>query len=334
MTYRILSIDGGGIRGVLAARMLQRIEERLELPLRDHFDLIAGTSTGSMVGAAIAMGIPCEEIVQLYRKKSKKVFPYRSRWTLKRLPLLLQHGPSAPKFSEKGLTRMLKDLLGNKHLSDINPAKLLITSYDTIGRSPIIFKSWKERYANVPVWEACLCSASAPTFFPAHRLVIDGQVMSAIDGGLAANNPTACAVAEAIRLGHRLEDLEVISIGTGAATRVIPWEQARSWGTLQWIWGGRVVKVMTDAPCEIYDYITDYVIGDKSRYARLQFPLDRRLIHKPLSDDMDDASQENINNLVEAADAYMNLVEVVECLDMCLRKAEPPQVHVQERYQR
>lgn len=319
MTYRILSIDGGGIRGVLAARMLQRIEERVQLPLKEYFDLIAGTSTGSMVGAAIAKGIPCEDIVELYRRNAYKVFPYTSRYTLKRLPLILKYGPSAPKFSEKGLIKMLQDLLGNTLLSEIEKPKLLITSYDTIGRMPIIFKSWKDKFEAVPLWEACVCSASAPTFFPAHRLELEGQVLSAIDGGLAANNPTACAVAEAIRLGHPLEDLEVFSIGTGAATRTIPWEKARGWGTLQWIWDGRVVKVMTDAPCEIYHYITDYVIGDRARYARLQFPLDRRLIDKPLSDDMDDASDENISNLIEAADAYMNLLDVVESLDICLK---------------
>lgn len=317
MTYRILSIDGGGIRGVLAARMLQHLEERIQVPLHEYFDLIAGTSTGSMVGAAIALGIPCEKIVKLYRKKAKKVFPYTTRWTIKRLPLLLQYGPSAPKFSEKGLVKMLKDLLGDKLLDDVTKPKLLITSYDTIGRMPLIFKSWKEKFAEIPLWEACVCSTAAPTFFPAHRLELNGKIISAIDGGLAANNPTACAVAEAIRLGNPLESLEVLSVGTGAATSVIPWEQARSWGTLQWIWDGRVVKVMTDAPCEVYHYITDYIINDRARYARLQFPLDRQLTRKPLSDEMDDASKENLSNLIEAADAYMNLPDVVDWLDLC-----------------
>lgn len=323
MTYRILSIDGGGIRGVLAARMLQNIEERIQKPLREYFDLIAGTSTGSMVGAAIAIGIPAEEIVELYRAKAKDVFPYTSRWNIQRLPLILRYGPSAPKFSDDGLIEMLKTLLGNRLLGEVPKPNLLITSYDTIGRLPIIFKSWREKFAEVPLWEACVCSASAPTFFPAHRLELKGQILCAIDGGLAANNPTACAVAEAIRLGHPLEELEVLSIGTGAATRTIRWEQARGWGTVQWIWDGRVVKVMTDAPCEIYHYITDYVIGDNARYARLQFPLDKQLISKPLSDDMDDASEENINNLIEAADAYMNTLEVLECLEICMKVVYP-----------
>jgi hypothetical protein len=145
----------------------------------------------------------------------------------------------------------------------------------------------------------------------------------AIDGGLAANNPTACGVAAAIRLGYSLNDLHVLSIGTGDPTRQIPWEAARKWGTFQWIKGGLVIKVMTDAPSDIYDYITQQIIGDNSRYLRLQFPLDRQLTAKKLSDDMDDASEENINNLIEAADVYINLPENQKMLDHFFAKCEP-----------
>jgi patatin-like phospholipase/acyl hydrolase len=324
VSYRILSIDGGGIRGVLAAQMLVNIQHRLQQPLNEYFDLISGTSTGSMLAAAIACGLSCQDIVELYRKKAKNIFPYTSRWSLKRLPLILEYGLSGPKFSEKGLVDLLKNLFGNTTFSDITDPKLLITSYDTIGRQPIIFKSWRDRFDDICLWEACVCSTAAPTFFPAHKIIIGGEVHSAIDGGLAANNPTACAVAEAIRLGNSLADLQVISIGTGSATRTIRWEDARTWGPLQWIWDGRVVKVMTDAPAEVYHYITDYVIGDTSRYLRLQFPLDRQLTDKRLSDDMDDASDENINNLIEAAEAYLSIPLVSQALDACLRDRPVP----------
>ncbi len=396
MPFRILSLDGGGIRGVLAAQMLLNLQKRLGKPLNQCFDLITGTSTGSMLAAAIAMEIPAENIVDLYRQKGKIVFPYMDGLDVKRLPVILEYGLLGPKFSNRGLKTVLQDLLGEKKLADVSKCKLLITSYDTLERQPIIFKSWDSKFAQTPLWEACICSASAPTFFPAHKLerkyhgtvvnatettVIfeqtaatdDGDYRNmeitisegkgknqrriikqyngekreaiinepwqeipdrtstyqlykqycAIDGGLAANNPTACGVAAAIRLGYSLNDLHVLSIGTGDPTRQIPWEAARKWGTFQWIKGGLVIKVMTDAPSDIYDYITEQIIGDNSRYLRLQFPLDRQLTAKKLSDDMDDASEENINNLIEAADVYINLPENQKMLDCFFAKCEP-----------
>ncbi len=388
MKFRILSLDGGGIRGVLAAQMLLRLRERLDKPLNQYFDLISGTSTGSMLAAALALGIPESKLVELYRTQGQVVFPYKSRWDVKRLPTMLEYGILGPKFSERGLKTVLQDLLGEKKLADVDKCKLLITSYDTLERQPIIFKSWRTEFAQIPLWEACICSASAPTFFPAHKLErkYHGKVVSAtentitldetaatddgdyrnmqitiadgkgkhqqriikqyngekreaiinepwqeipdrtstyqlykqycaIDGGLAANNPTACGVAAAIRLGYSLNNLHVLSVGTGDPTRQIPWEAARKWGTFQWIKDGLVIKVMTDAPSDIYDYITHQIIGDDSRYLRLQFPLNRQLTAKRLSDDMDDASEENINNLIEAADVYINLPENQKMLE-------------------
>jgi len=393
--FRILSLDGGGIRGVLAARILFNLEEKLRQPLNQYFHLLSGTSTGSMLATALALGIPARKIVHLYRQKGKIVFPYTDGLDIKRVPVFLEYGLLGPKFSDRGLETILKDLLGTQKLGNVTNCQLLITSYDTLERKPIVFKSWRTKFAQIPLWEACMCSASAPTFFPAHKLereyhgsvmaatettitfgdmvsaedddylnmeitIVEGQgknqsrmILSydgakreatldrpwdqipdrtstyklykqycAIDGGLAANNPTACGVAAAIKLGHNINDLQVLSIGTGDPTRKILWESARKWGTFQWIKGGLVVKVMTDAPSDIYDYITEQIIGDQSRYLRLQFPLDRQLTAKKLSDDMDDASAENIHNLIEAADAYVHLPEIKQKLDRFFARTE------------
>ncbi len=388
MPFRILSLDGGGIRGVLAAQILLNLEKQIGQPLNQYFNLLTGTSTGSMVATALALDIPAQKIVDLYRQEGKSVFPYTDRLDIKRVPVFMEYGLLGPKFSDRGLEKILKQLLGEKKLADVANCQLLITSYDTLERKPIVFKSWKTKFAQITLWEACICSASAPTFFPAHKLereyhgsvfaatettITFGEMASredddylnmeitiaegkgknqsrmiqsydgakreatvdrgwdeipdrtstyklykeycAIDGGLAANNPTACGVAAAIKLGHDIKDLQVLSIGTGDPTRQITWEAARRWGTFQWIKDGLVVKVMTDAPSDIYDYITEQIIGDKSRYLRLQFPLDRQLTAKKLSDNMDDASEENINNLIEAADTYINIPEIKKQLD-------------------
>ena len=318
MPFKILSLDGGGIRGVLTAQMLINLEEKIKMPLSEYFDLVAGTSTGSILAAANSIGMPSEKIVNMYRTQGKIVFPYQSSWDSKRWPTLVKYGPFGPKFSDNGLLEVLQNVFGDKTLADVKDLKLLIPSYNTNTLKPIMFKSWRDNFASVPLWEACVCSASAPTFFPPHRLEVNGKVYSAIDGGLAANNPTVCALAEALRLGHSLSEIEIISVGTGDATRTVEWEAARNWGALQWISKGQLLRLMTESPSDASDYIARQIIKDESRYVRLQFPLNRQLTAKRLSDDMDDASEENINNLIDAANAYMKLPEVEAKIDRFL----------------
>lgn len=382
MTFRILSLDGGGIRGVVAATMLARIEQQISVPLNQYFQLVAGTSTGSILAAAIANGRSAKELIAVYQQKGSRIFPYQNLWSPERLGLVFQYGLSAPKYSDKGLVEVLKEEFKYKKLSEVKATNLLIPSYDTINREPIIFKSWRKKFVNVPLWEVCVCSASAPAYFPAHQLVrreegkavggdaktivfskeaseddddynrmrIDitggtgrGQVRtiidyvgktrtalvdagwdvipdatstfsvvleySAIDGGVAANNPTACAIAEALRLGHKVEDISLLSIGTGSFSREIPLKSAQEWGAAQWALP--VIDVIFDASSDINDYIGRQII---ERYLRLQFKLDRSWTGKRLSDDIDDASQENIRNLIEAGDAYTKHPQVQKAI--------------------
>lgn len=390
MPFRILSLDGGGIRGVVAATMLAAIEKQINQPLHEYFDLIAGTSTGSILACAIASGRSSQEIVELYQQKGSIIFPYKTRFSLKRFPLIFKSGFSAPKFSNRGLIEVLKEALGNTTLFDINSPLLLIVSYDTISRKPIIFKSWRQDkgYGNIPLWEACVCSAAAPSYFPAYKLdkrengmveqatvntiilaedasTVDdvyknmeiritsgkgnGQIRtikkyvgltrqvlvsspwetipeatssysiksiySAIDGGVAANNPSSCAVAEALRLGYSVNEITILSIGTGDRTRVIPFEKAQHWGLVQW--AQPLMGVLLDASSDVYEYITSQVMNN--RLLRLEFKLDRLLTGKRLSDDMDDVSLDNVSNLIEAAEAYIQQPKVQADLQDFLR---------------
>lgn len=393
MPFRILSLDGGGIRGIVAAKMLAAIEKEINQPLNEYFHLIAGTSTGSILAAAIASGRSCQDIVDLYQQKSSVIFPYKTRFSLKRIPLLLKHGISAPKFSDKGLIQVLQTAFGSTRLFDITSTQLLIVSFDTIEREPIFFKNWRndKKYGNVPLWEICVCSASAPTYFPAHKLdkringtvqdafpevivldddassmdnvynkmqisIIDGTgsgqtrtireyigltrqasvypawekipdktsiyslkaSYSAIDGGVAANNPSSCAIAEALRLGYSAKEISVLSIGTGERTRIIPFEKAQHWGLIEW--AQPLIGILFDGSSEIYEYITRQVVY--KRLLRFQFKLDRELTGKKLSDDIDDVSTENISNLLEAAQVYMKQPKIKAALQEFLRVSE------------
>lgn len=321
MSFRILCLDGGGIRGVMPARILQKVEQQLGSPLKNHFDLIAGTSTGSILAVGIALGKSPDELLNLYSQKGLRIFPYQSLKSPKRLPLIFQYGLSAPKFSDEGLIAALQEEFGEQKLADITPdpdkLKVLIPSYDTIGRDPIVFKSWchQQWYAKVPLWEICVSSASAPTYFPAHRIEQNGRVYSLIDGGVCANNPVSCAVAEAIKLlrlsqnkssGEVIDQIKVISIGTGDPASPIPWEQVRGWGLVQW--GLRIADVFMDAPPDIHRYVAEQILCDsendaQSRYIRLQLPLKQPLLA------MDDARPSNLQALLNKTDDYLNQVQ-------------------------
>lgn len=330
MTFRILCLDGGGIRGVMPARILEKVEQKLGSPLKDHFDLIAGTSTGSILAVGIAVGKSPKELLNLYLEKGLQIFPYQTLYSPKRLPLIFKYGLSAPKFSDEGLMAVLQDQFGEKKFPDITPSmgslKVLVPSYDTIERNPVIFKSWLHDrwYAKVPLWEICVSSASAPTYFPAHRIEQDGQVYSLIDGGVCANNPVSCAVAEAIKflrqssknsMGDIIEQIKVISIGTGDPAAPIPWEQVRGWGLIQW--GLRIADVFMDAPPDIHRYVAEQMMGGTDNdsqlpYIRLQLPLSESLLT------MDDARETNLQALLRETDAYMDGVEVQKKLDKLL----------------
>ncbi len=325
MTFRILSLDGGGIRGIMTARMLQKVEEQLGSPLKDHFDLIAGTSTGSIVAAALCIGKTAEEIFDIYSEDGLKIFPYSSLISTQRLPLILKYGLSAPKFSDQGLMSVLQKHFEDTKLADLTPnpeemmksVKLLVPAYDTISRNPVVFKSWAHDrwFAKLPLWEVCLSSSSAPTYFPAHQIQQDEKEYSLIDGGVCANNPAACALAEGIKLlresssesvGDVIEQIKILSIGTGDPATPIPWEQVRGWGLVQW--GLRIADVFMDAPPDINRYITEQIMGGtasdrENRFLRLQFPLDQASMA------IDDASQSKLHYLVDKTDTYLNQVQ-------------------------
>ncbi len=322
MAFNILSLDGGGIRGIVSSYVLREVErqiaEQTDRSLRDYFDLIAGTSTGSIVAAALALGRTSEDLIQVYIHEGETIFPYRTFRSLQRWPLILKYGLSAPKFSHSGLIEVLKKhLVGERgdlaRLSDIDRPHLLITSYDTISHTPLIFKNWRHDrwYADLPLWQICVASSSAPTFFPAYKLTSGNAIYSTIDGGVAAHNPVACAIAAAIRLGHALDEINVFSIGTGDVAKPIPLEEAEGWGLSQWAL--RIPSVLMDAPSDIYDYVARQVLerADGGNYLRLQFELNNRdtgvnpLTGKAIDEAMDNASQDNLRNLLEATEAFL-----------------------------
>lgn len=304
--YRILALDGGGVRGVITAVWLARLEELVGVPLHRCFDLIAGTSTGSILACGIAKGVPAREIVDMYLEHGREVFPGTARRLWSRLGRVWDEGLSMPKYEDTGLARVLRGVFGDTRFGDLRVKPVLVTTYDTLNREARVLKNDRARYARLPVWEVCKASASAPTFFPAHVLRLGRARVPLIDGGVVANNPAACALAEALRINRGrparsrvpVEGFVLASFGTGQSTRPIDAETARQWGMAEWVASGALIDVLFDGAGDAVDYIVRHVLPGECHY-RFQTRLDRAY------DDMDDASATNLNALLAAAERHL-----------------------------
>lgn len=300
---RILSLDGGGIRGLVTCRWLAGAEDALlaagKPGLMKSFDLYAGSSTGAIVASGLAIGLSPDTIAAMYRDNRHAIFPGMASRLWSRATRLFSAGPSAPQYDGKGLEKVLKKAFGDTRLGQVK-VPLLVTGYDTISRTPVIFKSFKPEHQDLPLWEVCRASAAAPTYFPAHGMKVQGKQCALIDGGVVANNPTACAIAEALRKDTRAgvpQDLVVLSIGTGARTRSIDLASAREWGALEW--AVPIIDVLFDGNADSVDYIARHLVGDS--YFRMQAELAIGM------DDMDDVSETNVAALEAVARDYLAL---------------------------
>ena len=228
-TFRILTLDGGGTRGIYTAYLLAKIEQAFQRRIRTCFDLIAGTSTGAIIAGASVSDIPMQDIVELFETETPHIF--RRRWY--RIPLFLSKYPS-----EK-LAQILAAHLPATPLGKIE-TPLMITSSEIAKSEVRIFRS---RYGSrdseiaptdkdTSLRDAILASCAAPTFFAPKPL--NNSLLA--DGGLWANNPSTIAFTEALSaFGKDARDVRMLSIGTGHSVNM--YRNRRGWGFLTG-WGG------------------------------------------------------------------------------------------------
>ncbi|MFT5730212.1 MAG: patatin-like phospholipase/acyl hydrolase [Desulforhopalus sp.] len=230
--FRILSIDGGGIRGVYPAHILHCIEERLGINLYDSFDMIAGTSTGAIIAAGIAARVDAADIVDMYREHGAEIFHKKTFlwpkwvWKNKIQPMV------DSLYCSEYLGSILTDVFAEKRLGEIQKP-LLLPSTDIGNGCVHVLKSGYSseftRDSDVLLKDAILASCSAPTYFDPHR--IDHYLLA--DGGLWANNPALAAVTDAKkRLGVKLSNIQVLTIGTGHSKTMYGTENSRKWGLI------------------------------------------------------------------------------------------------------
>lgn len=268
--FWILALDGGGLRGAFSAYLLKRIEDEFAVSCNDRFDLVAGTSTGSILAAAITLKRPLDAVDKLYSTDGPAIFANRW-WSV--------DGYLAAKYDASLLKAVLEKELGVAVLGDITRPALLIPAAD-IGNGQVhVFKSQYDhefvRDKGVRVADAVLASCSAPTFFAPHEL---GDYRLA-DGGVWANNPTLVAAIEAVRrFGADTRRIRILSIGTGAERFTYPRKpgiKARAWGFMTAWQRGKLVELMLSLQSQASTNMASLLLG-KEQVLRLNF-FDSRL---------------------------------------------------------
>ena len=288
---RVLSIDGGGIRGIIPALVISHLEQKTGQPASELFDLIVGTSTGGMLALGLALqmeeGAPqfnAKQMVKLYGVHGGEIFE-QSLWR----KLRSVGGVLEEAYSHEALERILNLYFGAHTLADCSvPA--MVTSYDIQNRRTVFFKSWHEEHGMILCSEAARATSAAPTYFEPTKITWAEESATLVDGGIFINSPSVSAYAEARKLFPN-EPIALLSLGTGELTRVIPYEAARTWGSALWVMS--LLDCMFDGVSKAADHQMRLLLGD--HYLRLQTPLHYA------SDDMDDASRGNIRNLKQTA---------------------------------
>jgi len=270
---RILSIDGGGLRGLVPLLMIQKIEEMTGKKAHELFDMMAGTSTGGIVAAGLCATLDGSEpmmdtqkLIELYTGKAEAIFP-RSRNAFSRA---WRNARSAfgPKFSPDGLDALLKEYFGAATLSStLKP--IIMTSYDIKNNEVVMFKTRRAKAdpsLDIRLSSACRATSAAPTYLPSYELRYEGKNRTCVDGGVYINNPVMAAIADALKQDPRLKpsDIEVLSLGTGAYMEKIG-GKSEDWGFAEWAMP--ITTVMMQATSFAADYEARQIAG---RHLRLQ----------------------------------------------------------------
>ena len=312
---RILSIDGGGIRGIIPGQILVSLEKKLQEidgnpngKIADYFDLISGTSTGGILACLYlcpesdtsnAARFSAEEAVELYMERGDEIFDVSIWQKIKSGAGILDE-----KYSANELEDALEDYLKDLKLNQLTKP-CLITSYDIRRRHAHFFTQHDAHKAshNYFVKDVARATSAAPTYFETARVKsMTNITYPLIDGGVFVNNPALCAYSEARNIDFDdsrkkpiAKDMVILSLGTGNIDTPYYYNKAKDWGMVQWI--KPLIDIMMSGVSETVNYqlmqIFDAVEKPK-QYLRIDPDLGNA------SREMDDASLENLKALKEA----------------------------------
>lgn len=327
---RILSLDGGGIRGIIPATVIKYVEEYLQekapgTTISDHFDFIAGTSTGAILtgiylapqdGTENKAKFSASEALDFYVKHGYSIFNASKVPSWKRLWGLR----NASEFNPKNIEKLMKDKFGDLKLSELlKPC--LITTYNMNNKSAFFFTSNEDTSKReFYVRDVLRSTSAAPTYFPPAKIKNlssgDPEIenMINLDGGVFANNPTMCAYAEARNTDFSdrnnkepsASDMHILSIGTGGGGfKIKDKEKSNSWGLLKW--AKLVPEIMMDGSIDTVAFQMNEIYqtlepGKAENYLRIDTPESDR----QYSSDMSNASPQNIKDLLKAGEKTLD----------------------------
>lgn len=281
----ILSIDGGGIFGLIPVQVLQEVEQRTGEPIASKFDLIAGNSAGAIISSLIAHGKSAEEVSQILQQEMPKIFK-RSLWRKARTV----NGFLGPKYLSDHSEKVAREHLSIPMGQAIT--RLMLVSYDMLQREPYFFKSWRDRNFDTLTYEGVLASSAAPTFFAPRDFSGEGITRNLVDGAIVANNPAMCAYAEACKLWPT-EPICLVSLGTGKIRVSYSNSKSRKWGLLDW--ATKIAGLILDGGIDAVDYQLNQInsIEKSLRYVRVDARFEKNEVSS-----MDDASRKHISKLI------------------------------------
>ena len=301
---RLLCIDGGGIRGLIPALILHDLERRVArrsggpVPLHRCFDLIAGTSTGGIIAAALSArgsrddaAASAADLAELYRTRGRDIFP--------RDPLSFTPRLFGFPYSARPLEALLQQVIGAQARTADALTNVVLPAYDLLGRRAVFLAGGPDYPAAEPSYllhEAARATAAAPTYFRPKPITGDrGAPMLAIDGGVFANDPALAALVEARKLGWALDTVEILSIGTGRMD--MPYPTARRWSLLGWVSPLRhvpLLSILMQAGSSTVSYQADALLTP-ARYTRVSFDL----VHERALDDVSPAHLDELARVAE-----------------------------------
>jgi hypothetical protein len=340
--YRVLALDGGGMRGLYTVILLQTLAIRFarsrgvhDLDIGKGFDLITGTSTGGILACALARGIPIAQLVNLYRENGPKIFidPIPSDWaTLAGWGLRNAKKASA---NVSILKQALVEFFNDETLEELFNKRKIALCIPTVNMATQ--KSWvfktphtasKRRDDKYKIVDVCLATSAAPMFLPIASVTDPDDPShdrTFVDGGLWANNPVLIGLIEALEISPPGRAIEILSIGTCAPPEGHPvHKSAISWGVWQWRFGSKALSVALNAQSAGYSFMAEFLSKHLDRPCRVV-----RLPQSPPSPDqaahlaLDKATEQALDVLSELgktdADGALRLTQDVNNLSgQCL----------------
>jgi len=288
----IISIDGGGIRGIVSSYILNIVEKELGNPLVDYIDLAAGTSTGAIIAAGIASRIPMERMLDLYLTEGPNIFSRDLKQRIKSV-----NGLRGGKFDLENFQSILRKYFSDSTLNDLE-CDFLATSYNMSTAKPEFFNRRIE--GGKSVVDVVSASAAAPTYFSPVEIDMDFF----IDGGVVTSNPSMVAFAE-LKNYYNLpaDEIFILSVGNGA--RLKHYDDPSKWFKLKWINPLIDIQMSADGGVVHFQLSRIYKSIDKSDlYYRIN-----DYLPSDISTDMGNASKKNINNLLKFAETVANKSE-------------------------